>query len=185
MNIQNIRLLLFDVDKTIAELYQPQLYPEAAEFFRLLAQRDDRPHVALVTNQGGPAMRYWMLRDGFGAPEKYPTVAQVQERLDGLIAQIPMPTGLYVAYAHQSNKGIWSPVPPEAAGDPSWSRAWRKPQPGMILSAMAEYGMEATAVLMVGDKASDQEAAAAAGVAYCDAAQFWATVAPQLLGLVV
>jgi len=181
MNIQNIQLLLFDVDGTIAARDQFQLYPQAAEFFRLLAQRDGRPHVALVTNQGGPAMRYWMTRDGFGQPEKYPTLAQVTERLERLKTQIPMPTSLYVAYAYQSSKGVWAPTPPQVAGDPSWSRAWRKPQPGMLLQAMADYGVGETAVLMVGDMDSDQQAAAAAGVGYCAALDFWDTVAPQFL----
>lgn len=181
MNIQNIQLLLFDVDGTIAARDQFQLHPQAAEFFCLLAQRDGRPDVALVTNQGGPAMRHWMTRDGFGQPDKYPTLAQVTERLAGLIAQIPLASGLYVAYAYQSSKGVWAPTPPQVAGDPSWSRAWRKPQPGMLLQAMADYGVGETAVLMVGDMDSDQQAAAAAEVDYCDASDFWDTVAPQFL----
>lgn len=41
----------------------------------------------------------------------------------------------------------------------------RKPNPGMLQQAMREYGIDAAQSLMVGDKAADMQAAAAAGVA--------------------
>ncbi|MDZ7870733.1 MAG: D-glycero-beta-D-manno-heptose 1,7-bisphosphate 7-phosphatase [Rheinheimera sp.] len=41
----------------------------------------------------------------------------------------------------------------------------RKPNPGMLLQAMREYGIDPALSLMVGDKAADMQAAAAAGVA--------------------
>jgi len=40
----------------------------------------------------------------------------------------------------------------------------RKPNPGMVLKAMADFGLDATQVVLVGDKASDLEAAHRAGV---------------------
>ena len=42
--------------------------------------------------------------------------------------------------------------------------ACRKPRPGMLLSAIARFGIDAAQSLMVGDKQSDLDAAAAAGV---------------------
>jgi histidinol phosphatase-like enzyme len=186
MELENIKLLIFDVDGTIAPLYEPQLYPQAAEFFRLwgAARADGRsvPAIALATNQGGPAMRYWMESEGFGSPSSYPTLAQVQARLDVVVAQIPPPARLYVAYAYQSSKGVWSPTPPEWAGDPAWSRQWRKPNPGMLLQAAADHGVGETAVLFVGDTETDEQAAAAAGCAFVTAEAFW-TLVPALISL--
>lgn len=170
-------LLIFDVDGTIAPRYEPQLYPQAAEFFQLwgAARADDRsvPAIALATNQGGPAMRYWMESEGFGDPSSYPTLAQVQARLNIVVAQIPPPARLYVAYAYQSSKGVWSPTPPEWAGDPAWSRQWRKPNPGMLLQAAKDHGVGETAVLMIGDTRDDEGAAIAAGVGFCPVPTFW------------
>ena len=42
--------------------------------------------------------------------------------------------------------------------------ACRKPRPGMLLSAIARFGIDAAQSLMVGDKQGDLDAAAAAGV---------------------
>lgn len=41
---------------------------------------------------------------------------------------------------------------------------WRKPRPGMILQAAAELGLDLSRSCLIGDKLSDIEAAAAAGV---------------------
>jgi len=41
----------------------------------------------------------------------------------------------------------------------------RKPNPGMLLQAMREFGIDPTQSLMVGDKVADMQAASAAGVA--------------------
>lgn len=41
---------------------------------------------------------------------------------------------------------------------------WRKPEPGMLLQARTDMGLDLSASVMIGDKTSDMEAAAAAGV---------------------
>lgn len=41
----------------------------------------------------------------------------------------------------------------------------RKPNPGMLLQAMREFGIDPAQSLMVGDKVADMQAAAAAGIA--------------------
>lgn len=41
----------------------------------------------------------------------------------------------------------------------------RKPNPGMLLRAMADFGVDPADALMIGDRESDMQAAAAAGVA--------------------
>lgn len=40
----------------------------------------------------------------------------------------------------------------------------RKPQPGMLLTAIADYGIDAQHSIMIGDKPSDMQAALAAGI---------------------
>lgn len=49
----------------------------------------------------------------------------------------------------------------------------RKPQPGMLLDSCAFFAVEPKDTLMVGDQASDQEAAANAGIAFHFADEFF------------
>ena len=59
----------------------------------------------------------------------------------------------------------FSPYHPEAA-DPAYrlDHPWRKPRPGMLLDLMDHWPIDAAQSLVVGDKDSDVEAAAAAGL---------------------
>jgi D-glycero-D-manno-heptose 1,7-bisphosphate phosphatase len=54
--------------------------------------------------------------------------------------------------------------PLQGVGRFSRDHPWRKPNPGMILQAASEFGLDLTQSAMVGDKMSDIEAAAAAGI---------------------
>jgi D-glycero-D-manno-heptose 1,7-bisphosphate phosphatase len=56
------------------------------------------------------------------------------------------------------------PHHPEGRGDYRAECACRKPAPGMIVSALAEFGVDPKRAVLIGDKESDVEAAAAAGV---------------------
>ncbi|HRD75976.1 MAG TPA: HAD family hydrolase [Hyphomicrobiaceae bacterium] len=59
-----------------------------------------------------------------------------------------------------------SPHHPEAAR-PEYRAAdhpWRKPRPGMLLAARDEHGLDLVNSIMIGDRVSDIEAGAAAGV---------------------
>ena len=63
---------------------------------------------------------------------------------------------------------FWCPHhPQEGAGDYRVACECRKPQPGMLLAAAARFGLDMQASWMVGDKDSDMQAAAAAGVGHC------------------
>ncbi len=43
---------------------------------------------------------------------------------------------------------------------------WRKPQPGMLLQAAADFGISLADSILIGDRMSDIEAAAAAGIRF-------------------
>lgn len=187
MEIKDYQLMVFDVDGTIANRSEDRLLPEAEDFFDLLRQWSavaDLPKLALATNQGGVALRLWMEDGGWGEPEKYPSLEAVQARLRTIQQQIPLPTILYTAYAYQTQKTKeWAPVPIQFVGQPEWSRAWRKPNGGMIKQAMLDCGVEyPQKVLFVGDRPEDREAAVAAGVDFIWAKQFWAQV-PDFINL--
>lgn len=60
----------------------------------------------------------------------------------------------------------WCPFHPEAADEALRhpDHPDRKPNPGMVLRALADFGVAPTDAVMIGDKASDMEAARRAGV---------------------
>lgn len=187
MEIKDYDLLVFDVDGTIANRSEDRLLPEARDFFKLLHRWSavaTVPKLALATNQGGVSLRLWMADAGWGEPDKYPTLEAVQTRLREIQRQIPLPTMLYVAYAYQTQRTRqWAPVPIEYVGQPEWSRAWRKPNGGMLQQAMLEYDIsDPQRVLFVGDSDDDKGAATASGVHFALARHFWAQV-PTFLNI--
>ncbi len=54
--------------------------------------------------------------------------------------------------------------PTEGIGDYRRTSAWRKPEPGMLLQAARDFGLDLARSWCVGDKATDIEAGRAAGV---------------------
>lgn len=79
----------------------------------------------------------------------------------------------YTAWMHArfSERGtpllatFWCPHHPEAGvGEYRTACECRKPRPGMLLAAIARFGIDPAGSLMVGDKQGDLDAAAAAGV---------------------
>lgn len=172
-----IRLIIFDVDGTLARKYSLELLPNVKKFFRLVLHGNcpSRPKLAVATNQGGVGMRYWMETEGFGQPQNYPTVESFEERMRGLIDALGSQNELrvYTSYRYKNKQGIWTPVPAGEENNPRWSKLWRKPEPGMLLQAMVDAGVSAEETLYVGDRAEDQEAAQAAGCAFAWAERFF------------
>ena len=54
--------------------------------------------------------------------------------------------------------------PEHGIGDYRREHEWRKPKPGMILQAAADLGLDLSRSVLIGDRLSDIEAAAAAGI---------------------
>lgn len=102
--------------------------------------------VVLVTNQAGIARGYYGWRE-FEAVQR-----EMIGRLDAAGARIDLV--LACAFHDVGN------VPYRVADHP-----WRKPNPGMILAAAEMLAIDLPASAVIGDKVSDLEAGAAAGLA--------------------
>lgn len=175
-----IKLIIFDVDGTIAEMYTLRLLPGVADFFRLALGGDctQMLKVALATNQGGVGMRYVLEQGGSKRASKYPTQAEIEQRLHDLVSALlgsseaRIPT--YTAFRYLEKSGTWTPAPPGMEEDPRWSVEWRKPFPGMLLQAMRDAEAAPDTTLFIGDSPDDENAARAAGCAFRHAGAFFA-----------
>jgi D-glycero-D-manno-heptose 1,7-bisphosphate phosphatase len=138
------RLALIDRDGTIivdkVYLSDPdgiEFAPGAIEGLRLL--RDAGFALALITNQSGIARGY------FDAAR----LEQIHDRLRSMLAAEGL--GLDAIYV--------CPHGPDDGCD------CRKPEPGMVRSAMRDFGFGPDEAVVIGDTDADMGAAAAAGVA--------------------
>jgi D-glycero-D-manno-heptose 1,7-bisphosphate phosphatase len=102
--------------------------------------------VFVVTNQSGVGRGYYSEADVLALHEAMSLdLAQAGARIDAFYYCPQHPEAKVKAYRH--------PDPPG-----------RKPNPGMLLQAMAEWPVDAARSIMVGDKDADVEAARRAGV---------------------
>lgn len=102
--------------------------------------------VFVVTNQSGVGRGYYTEADVHALHAKMSeSLAEVGGRIDAYYYCPHHPEAAEEAYRH--------PDPPD-----------RKPNPGMLLRAMADWPVDAARSIMVGDKAGDIEAGRRAGV---------------------
>lgn len=173
----NSKLIIFDLDGTLADRDSDTLYPHAEQWLK------EHDNWMVATNQGGVGLRYWMERDGFGTPEQYPSQADVEIRLQRLFPMLTperLVNSVLVCFCYQSKKsGKWSPVPPEKVSPyitlGEWWQEWRKPAPGMLLYAMRLRDVTPADTLMVGDDVEDMQAASAAGCTFMYPHEFFGT----------
>lgn len=165
--------IIFDIDGTLADRDTNVLLPGVLEWF----QQRPNANAALVTNQGGVGLRWWMVKDDFGEPDYYPDEQDAMNHIQTVVNQLP--DGFrdllsYVCFAYQSKKsGKWSPTPEGREGDYRWMPEYRKPSPGMLLKAMQDANFSAHETLMVGDSDEDEQAAMAAGCSFMHADRFF------------
>lgn len=126
----------------LADPDQVRLIPGAAEAVRAL--NGAGALVIVVTNQAGVARGYF--------PES--RVAEVHERLSRLLAERGAKVDAYYHCPHH---------PTEGAGAYRGECACRKPKPGMLLTAARDFDIDLARSWMIGDKACDAGAGAAAG----------------------
>ena len=102
--------------------------------------------VVVVTNQSGVGRGYYSEAEMHDLhAHMQADLAKIGGRVDAIYHAPQHPEASLDAYRH--------PDPPD-----------RKPNPGMILKAMAEWPIDREASLLIGDKPSDLEAALRAGV---------------------
>ena len=160
IDLNTYQLICLDIDGTIAKRSEDVLYDDV-----LARLADYTGHLALTTNQGGPACR----DAGWKNSKSYPTMAEVSTRCQAF-ADI-LEARLYIAFAYVTGRGkVLIPKGLDPDSGPA-QRNWRKPGPGMIRQASKDCGVAGEAVLMVGDRPEDQAAAQNAGVAF-----MWADV---------
>lgn len=167
MNRQ-FKLYIFDVDGTLADNNSTEMYEHADKWF----ENNPDKVWAIASNQGGVGMRYWLERDKFGDPEKYPTEQMIWDCFNGLFVA-HRPNLILTCYRYQSAKGNWSPVPPECAKLDEWRQDWRKPAGGMLMRAMQVLDAEPFQTIMIGDREEDFIAAAKAGCEFSFANDFF------------
>lgn len=162
----NYKLVLLDIDGTIADRDSVEIYPRARRFIESLGPSVE---VAFITNQGGPPCR----RAGWEFSRTFPTRIAVQDRLDNLMKMVydllGRKSSLYVAWVYQDKAGQVYDLSGPVEEDTKIKEClfWRKPGPGMILRACLDSRVVPADALMIGDNIKiDGGAAQAAGVAF-------------------
>ena len=164
LTLQCIHLLILDLDGTVRSCTVPEqpcpnrvgeqaLLPGAAEAIRYALGRGVL--ICGATNQGGIGL-------GFTTETDH---AEMVCELTGLIADA---IGLNIAFP------VW-----HCAHAPDAGCACRKPQPEMLLEAMRSFRVRPEETLFVGDRASDEQAAAAASCRFLEATE-WRAHTPAL-----
>ncbi len=139
-------LHIFDIDGTLINWKTGEFLPGVLDWF----SKNKNSEVALATNQGGPACR----DAGWG--DKYPTLDEVLVKYESIADKLN--AILYMSLAYQLYRtGSWVFPNGLSETDPRWNPSWRKPNNGMLLQAMKDFG-SVTAV-MVGDRHEDRIAA--------------------------
>ena len=118
--------------------------PEAREALAYLVQQGYTLFV--ITNQSGIARGYYTIAQ----------MEQLHEHMNQELAQVGAHIEKFYYCPHHQKEGVL----PEYVKDCDC----RKPKPGMLLQAMAEYDIDKASSLMIGDSKRDVEAAEAAGI---------------------
>lgn len=150
--LQPTPALFLDRDGVIIEEKEYIRRPEDVELLPgsvslIRAARDLAMAVVVVTNQAGIGRGY----------SGWPEHIQVENRVaQALLEQGERVDAIFACPFHE--QGL---APYDVASHP-----WRKPRPGMLLEAARLLNLDLRKSILVGDKASDQEAARAAELAF-------------------
>lgn len=170
-------LLMFDIDGTLADQETGELLPDAEAVINALRAMPQRPRVALITNQRGPAWR-WATGDA-----KFPSSSAVAQRVVR-VAQLVEANFVAVAIGDTrlvARAGVGEMLIGvarellmalggagiEAAVTPGGGNA--KPSPYLLLTALEEFNIAPERAIYVGDRPEDRAAAEAAGVPFLPA----------------
>lgn len=164
MDLQGKKLVVFDCDGTLTQTITGDAFRRVATDHMPLPGRIDKldqlhtqgVHLAMATNQGGVAFGYF-------------SEADMLHELRGAAGWFKIaPEAVYVCFNHPK-----ASIEQYRKDDPR-----RKPNPGMLLEAMRDFNVSPDETLMVGDRPEDEQAARNAGVQFCHADTFFATIKP-------
>jgi histidinol phosphatase-like enzyme len=163
------KLLLCDLDSTLAVKWEPALLPG-----RAAALAEAGWPVAVITNQGGVHAGYHWRQHEPDRGARYPTVGSLRERLEAVTAALAQVQAVYLAfYVGHDEYGL--PAQHDdvrvklETGVPfhgSWSPGWRKPNAGMICQACRDFDVDPRESWFLGDADDDRDAAATLGVPF-------------------
>ncbi|MBN2043448.1 MAG: HAD-IIIA family hydrolase [Anaerolineales bacterium] len=168
--LHNIRLAIFDIDGTLTEIkpeiraVKPRLVtpnhlgeqqPIAGVVEGLADLQARGIQMALATNRGGVAF-------GYNTLEEAQAIAREAAELCG----IP-DVKIYICPYHAKARG------PETNHQFAKEDDCRKPNPGMLNQALADFGLAPHEAVFVGDKESDQLAAENANIRFLWADEFF------------
>ena len=163
------KLIILDADGTLIDRDTGKFLPGVERWLAAINHPGcrNRPALAIATNQGGPACH----DAGWDFSDQFPALAEVRRRYESLAAKIE--ARLYLSLVYRTKDGALLRPISISADDPAACEDWRKPNPGMLLAAMAEAGVEPSDTLMIGDRPEDQKAAEAAGCYFQWAQKFF------------
>lgn len=173
MGHEGYKLSIFDLDGTLAATWESTILPGVTERVSGLTG-----YVAVATNQAGVG---WHAVEG----EPYPRPSEVGCRCVEVAEAVPrlkhalwlvaigdgrvsLPPERWQALVEALERSA-APLQVRASSD----LAWRKPRPGMLLTACEAFDVRREEVIFVGDHHTDAEAAEAAGVAFAEADRYF------------
>lgn len=177
LTLNHKMLYIFDLDGTLVEKYGTQPLQNVHAYLERLEAKGHK--LAIATNQAGLAWRR------LTKATKFPDVQSMARRFDQIaqdltpLAQVPWFVSVFdnrvKLHANQYENlclDLASACPQLSLivkADPQW----RKPQPGMLLSAGQYYNLDPGEMMFVGDYKTDEEAAATAGIRFAWADAFF------------
>ncbi len=150
---------IFDKDGTLTQsikgdgfansVEDQELIPGVTEKLAEIREADPNAQFLIASNQGGVAFGYLTFEEANAMCQK--AIADINGSLS-----------------------VFCPEHPEGTVAPyNVSSQYRKPSPGMILYLMAELDADPNAVVYIGDRDTDRQAAAAAGISFEWANEFF------------
>ena len=138
------KLILFDADFTLLDVEDGfALRPGVKETIARLQAQPNAPHIAIVTNQGGPACR----AAGWEWSAKFPDLPEIEARYNALAADLDLP--LYLSLAYVTSQAETLLPPGVAKDDPRANPSWRWPAAGLFLQTLRDFGLRRPADAML------------------------------------
>lgn len=166
-----IKAVLLDCDGTVWNRTTGEVYLPAKERLHQLPRNVKK---AFCTNQTSVGRRESMKRQGWGDHKKLRGSRAIKNMYDKLLMDLELPEApIYMAFRWKGKYG-WGPVEEET---PEWDKDWVKPGGGMLLQAAADFGLQPSECIYIGDDSDEEQpdsgAARSAGMKFYKAPDVW------------